>query len=92
MNGDAVPGLTRRPFIALLALLANAILIPILHSAQLSDPARVGAVAHQQIHAFNSERQLDGPANQVCHFCRLLGIALPPPPSVAVEISFGDGG
>lgn len=79
-------------FVSVLALLANAVLLPLLHHPHVSVPAPVAEVSHDhhQHHANpgESDDEPDGRAHQICHFCRLLGIALPPPPSVAVEIAF----
>jgi hypothetical protein len=84
---------------AVLAVLANAALLPAVHFAaggpragwaQLAETS--GAHGH---HA--ASRDDDGPerpggsGHQVCHFCRLLGAALPPPPSVAVVVEFAFG-
>jgi hypothetical protein len=75
---------------ALLALFINTALLPALHFAA----GRPAFSAHSVIspdHHLHSDGDEKSPASsghQVCHFCRLLGVALPPPPStVVVRIS-----
>jgi hypothetical protein len=78
--------------LALLALFANAAPLPALHASSAHY-----ASASPDIAAPNHRHHLRGetggeqpafPAHQACHFCRLLGAALPPPPAASVEIVF----
>ncbi len=75
--------------LALLALLANAALLPALHFAAggPSVPPMHSVVAfHHHSRDNNGEKEPAGTSHQVCHFCRLLGAALPPPPAIVIEI------
>ena len=71
-------------FVAVLALLVQQGLLPILHfavGAQLSDRMHVAAAGHHVHQSGNGEGNAPGDTNQgPCHFCRILGAALPPPP------------
>jgi hypothetical protein len=74
--------------IALLALLFNAALLPADHVGRFVEatayPAREHSPHHRQVDDEKSPKH--GKAtHQVCHFCRLAGSALPPPPSIIVE-------
>jgi hypothetical protein len=79
-------------FLALLALLANAALLPALHfAAGGPGSAFLAEVSHHPghdggagPHDGGNDPAADG--HQVCHFCRLLGVALPPPSTVLVSI------
>jgi hypothetical protein len=75
--------------LALLALLANAVLLPALHFAAGGPsvtPVHSVAVFHHHSRDNNGEKEPAGTSHQVCHFCRLLGVALPPPPAIVIEI------
>jgi hypothetical protein len=75
--------------LALLALLANAALLPGLHFASgryhKVDRAETSYRHHAGSHDRGGESEPLGAGHQVCHFCRLLGVALPPPPLAVVE-------
>lgn len=77
--------------LAVLALFANAALLPTLHFASRSPAeflaaASPGEASHPALHhGHGGQKETDGASHQVCHFCRLIGVALPPPPSVAIE-------
>jgi hypothetical protein len=81
---------------ALLAVLANAALLPAVHLAGGRQGAGVASLAeapghlarHAADHGDYDPEKPGGTGHQVCHFCRLLGAALPPPPSVAVAVEF----
>lgn len=66
---------------ALLALLLNQALLPALHFA-----SGAGLPAHQAAHHLCGETAPDTPDSpghddhQACHFCRIAGAGLPPPP------------
>ena len=76
--------------LAMLALLANALLLPALHRFSGGTPASAGSEAshHRAAHGDGEQERQGSTDHQVCHFCRLLEAALPQPPSVAVELSF----
>ena len=81
---------------AVVALLAHQALLPTLHFAA-GDPiafdhsagsphAAHGADPHH--HASRGREghgETNGASHQICHFCRLFGAALPPPPTTVVE-------
>jgi hypothetical protein len=75
--------------LAVLALLANATLLPAVHFAA-SGPSYSSASVHashrHHVRDGDGEEQQPGSTHQVCHFCRLLGVALPPPPNAVIEI------
>jgi hypothetical protein len=77
--------------LALLALLANATLLPSLHfAAGGRDPISHAVHDAQPVPGRQNPddgggREPTGPSHQVCHFCRLLGAALPPPPVAVIE-------
>jgi hypothetical protein len=74
--------------LALAALVLNQSLLPILpgrnpaaSSPALTDTAFHGAGLHHRIGDRPQDNSgQDDAAHQTCHFCRLAGIALPPPP------------
>jgi hypothetical protein len=71
-------------FVAVVALLVQQGLLPVLHfalGAQLSDRMHVAAAGHHAHQSGNGESNAPGDTNQgPCHFCRILGATLPPPP------------
>jgi hypothetical protein len=73
--------------LALLALLANAALLPALHLAvrSVAVAAHGAAALHNHKHD-DSGNEPAGTNHQVCHFCRLLGVALPPPPLTVIGL------
>lgn len=75
--------------LALFAVLANAALLPALHFAGGGpDAAGQHAVAvalqHEAHNAGGGHDPGDPTHHSPCHFCRLLGAALPPPPDIAI--------
>jgi hypothetical protein len=92
------PGAWRRAaqLFALLAVLANAAVLPAIHFAGggagvAAEPLLQESGPHGR-HARSRDddapEKPGGSAHQVCHFCRLLGAALPPPPSAALAVEF----
>jgi hypothetical protein len=72
--------------LALLALLANAALLPVLHFAAGGPGAALSPTPHAEgvhhdAHENGGGNEPSGASHQVCHFCRAVGAALPPPPS-----------
>jgi hypothetical protein len=68
--------------LALFALFANIALLPTLHVSWGQHPSRGEAVHHSHQNS-NEPAALN---HQVCHFCRFLGAALPPPPTIVIEV------
>jgi len=83
------------PTLALLALLASQALLPVLHFAAGGPLVPVPATAppdlplaghHHAGHGQDDGSESGGAEHQVCHFCRLAGVALPPPPTVVIAL------
>jgi hypothetical protein len=73
--------------LALLALLANAALLSASHQiGGITLSTLAGTAQHHHHIGGHGEDRPASSAHQVCHFCRLLGAALPPPPSTVIEI------
>jgi hypothetical protein len=75
-------------------MLANAALLPAVHFARevgAGPTSLVHASGHQGHHNPGPTDEGENPAkseHQVCHFCRLLGVSLPPPALVTATIAF----
>jgi hypothetical protein len=88
--------------IGVLALLITQVLLPTLHFATGTPlAAKLGAAIHSHSHVGTSHHhdkqeqpdksQSDGVDHQVCHFCRLMGAALPPLFAVQIGRLSGSG-
>lgn len=76
--------------LALFAILLNQALMPAMHVQAGSWPAHAAVVASGEFHHQPAKHSADrhdkagadedSQSHQVCHFCRLIGAALPPPP------------
>jgi hypothetical protein len=79
---------------SLFALLANQALLPIIHAAGGPPVPAPTSISHSAPSAGHSHeppeqkgsREPSGAGHQVCHFCRLIGVALPPPPMTLLEV------
>jgi hypothetical protein len=69
--------------LGLLALLANAAFLPFVH---VGLPGALHHAEASQAHHHDGQKEPTGATHQVCHFCRLVGVALPPPPTTIIEI------
>jgi hypothetical protein len=77
------------PLLALLALFANQAALPLLHFAVDAASAPVASSMPPDHYHLGHEPDRQQPAadhHQTCHFCRLLGAALPPPSSLVIAI------
>jgi hypothetical protein len=75
--------------LALLALFSNVALLPALHFAAGGPGSSAPlpfSVEGSHHHGAGHGGQPADPGHQVCHFCRLLGVALPPPPTAVIEL------
>jgi Protein of unknown function (DUF2946) len=76
--------------LALLALFVNAAFLPTLHFASGGPSSAPIDATHAEGHQHHRNDSPDndkshGAGHQVCHFCRLVGVALPPPPAVTIN-------
>jgi hypothetical protein len=79
--------------LSIVALFANSALLPTLHFAAQMSTGLHAATSFESSHHHNANPAGGGEkgphdlSHQVCHFCRLLGAALPPPPSTEIAIT-----
>jgi hypothetical protein len=77
--------------LALVALFANAALLPALHSASawshraVPQAHSINSLYPHHVHDTDGHKQPANLDHQVCHFCRLLGAVLPPPSLKIIE-------
>lgn len=66
--------------LAILAVLANQAVLPAVHFATSGLPG----ASHHGAHHERDGSKPSGTEHQACHFCRLVGAILPPPPAAAI--------